>query len=111
MTMLALNSAINLPAPPAPKVEKPAASERVKVSQLSTPESSAPENKAEAPKDVVQVPVKSKAADSMRFSLGGDDGKQVIIEIYDAEKGVLVRTIPYEAMSEKSKGMVLNVKV
>jgi len=51
----------------------------------------------------------TRAANTMRFSLGGDDGKQVIIEIYDAEKGTLVRTIPYEEMSEKTKGMVLSV--
>jgi hypothetical protein len=110
--MLAINSATNLPAQPAPKAGKAAVSEPVKASLLlATPESSASAVKAEAPKEAVQAPVKSKVADSMRFSLGGDDGKQVIIEIYDAEKGVLVRTIPYEAMSEKSKGMVLNVKV
>jgi hypothetical protein len=51
----------------------------------------------------------ARAASTMRFYLGGDDGQQVIIEIYDAEKGTLVRTIPYQEMSEKSKGMLLSV--
>lgn len=104
MNMLGLNAVTTLPAPSAPKGEKAAAPQPPVVAKVVA------EAESETPEAIVQAPANSYSANSIRFSLGGDDGKQVIVEIYDAEKDVLVRTIPYEVMLEKNKGMVLNVK-
>ncbi len=107
MSILAVNSVTTSTGQSAPTTGKTAAS------QTDVAESVIAEAGAGKPDVVAQEqkpsPAPTRAASTMRFSLGGDDGKQVIIEIYDAEKGTLVRTIPYEEMSEKTKGMVLSV--
>ncbi len=102
MNILTVNSAL------LPTTSTAAPREQAVVSKPEVMESAMPaEASVDESKPVAQAP--TFAPNSVRFSLGGDDGEQVIIEIYDAEKGALVRTIPYEAMEEKSKGLVLSV--
>ena len=109
MSILAVNSVATSTGQSAPITGQAAASQSAEVESAIAEAGSGKTEVVAQVQEQKPSQVPARAASTMRFSLGGDDGKQVIIEIYDAEKGTLVRTIPYQEMSEKSKGMLLSV--